>query len=315
MTVMKEAFAFTEEDVSGLIWSALATSHGNDFRTFKSCLFEEVYNTLQVMDGAPSAEATAYRTECIDTFLETHGPLAKVLIEMLPRGDWRRYDRVELYPEPGSDLSGVSRRTLAHGFACSILKMFTPRVFRIYARHHWTGYEVVQDQVGALQACHGLYRRTVLRFLEKFGKRNAAPSLPDGPHPVADGAGEVMLPLTDGDDVERGVDAPQPSESSDPHAVLKDEADMAKTNAKRRAKMKDYWEIDPLWRLKIQRLVDRALRGLLHGKFRVGGWEFEREQRALVAGAILRGESLSNVRDYRGLIAARNELENACLER
>lgn len=67
-------------------------------------------------------------------------------------------------------------------FAAGVVRAFSPRAFRLYASHRWTGYEEVLDQQGLLQACHGLAARVAMRFLNLGGQsvsasRSSKPSL------------------------------------------------------------------------------------------------------------------------------------------
>ena len=68
-------------------------------RLFHKCMLQEIIATLQILGGAPSAEATLIRRRAMSMFLKA-GPRAcktKAILAALPNGDWTLIDRVQVF--------------------------------------------------------------------------------------------------------------------------------------------------------------------------------------------------------------------------
>ena len=67
--ILRESFQLLCPDVvKGLLYTALAVSTGEAMQGFRAALFEEILETLDIMEGVPTREAVAYRNECINLF-------------------------------------------------------------------------------------------------------------------------------------------------------------------------------------------------------------------------------------------------------
>ena len=53
-------FELVQPDVRGLIWTALSVQHGALMKAFRECLAEEIRDTLDILEGAPSEEARRF---------------------------------------------------------------------------------------------------------------------------------------------------------------------------------------------------------------------------------------------------------------
>ena len=61
------------EAVKGLLYSALAVSTGEAMQGFRTALYWEIFETLDIMEGCPSREAVAYRDACVEPFFQKLG--------------------------------------------------------------------------------------------------------------------------------------------------------------------------------------------------------------------------------------------------
>jgi len=316
--VLKDAFQFTVPYVvQGLLYTALAVCHGEFMEKFREALYQEVLETLDILDGAPTKEAVRYRQKMIKLFMGSFSQVSVVLASCLPNGDWRVKHRVQFYPSFSLQgfLGKAMKRKIAHFLAVGLLKAFLPQTLRLYARHHWTGLDVALDQQGALESCHSLFSRTTRRFLDALGHKWTK-TIRQVPlqQLLALGRDDMPLPLADAPDADQQDvrSAPEVVPDVTKDAGKPSETEWAKENTKRRTMMADFWSAGPLWILIILRSALEPLRELLTMKFKYGSWAWEATQRAKAAKATMAGQNGPHAREYRAYISATNKEELQC---
>ena len=308
-------------EVKGLLWTALATKHGEHIQLFRECLYQEVVETLDIVVGPPTPSAVAYRKQMLDLYFTSAGIEALVWANALPNGDWRDIKNVFFHCSPDMhDLALTNKPLLAHYFALGMLKAFLPCILKMAARHHWTGFDVAVDQQGGMEACHGLFSRTTRRFLETFEKGKPAR------RSTANSSGTIVaavfanqpLPIQDYglvEDAECNDPAAAPAANATAHVEKATDVDWVKENIQRRSEMQDFWITCPLGRLNVIRLFYEPARVLMKFKLETGGMRWELRQRAKVAKAVQQCLPADGVRDYRILLAAGNLAEDKCYQR
>jgi hypothetical protein len=87
------------KEIQGLLHGAMSVRHGSYMTKLRQALFEGVYETLDIRYGEPSLDAIRYRKRMIETFFSrgTDAARVRVLLTMIPNGDWRKRDVVEVY--------------------------------------------------------------------------------------------------------------------------------------------------------------------------------------------------------------------------
>ena len=91
-----------------------------------------------------------------------------------------------------------------------MLKAFLPKTIRLFAVHHWTGFDQSCDQLGGLESCHYLASRTVKRFCDIFPKPERKPRVREADLAILDAdAGDAAIPIADAAAAERGDEEEQ----------------------------------------------------------------------------------------------------------
>ena len=273
--------------------------------------------TLDMCEGAPSPSANAYRHAMYELFFKTYGKMARTICALLPNGDWRVRTRVQFYPPGRVKRDNVDKSAIATVFANCMLKAFLPKTLRIFAVHHWTGFDACVDQQGGMESCHYLASRTVKRFIAKFPKPKKTQTVRKHDLALLDDDAPAPAPLHDAEpvgvagaaqegNVGGGVDPAMKSN------ILKGPDQWAEENKNVRAVTETFWEQKPLWHLVLARKTFTPIQRLQQTKFSQAGAVWEFRQRAGLARKKNRGEDLTNGRTYRMLERARNTAENKC---
>ena len=96
----------------------------------------------------------------------------KALLSMLPVGDWRKRDIVEVYMSPLIErISIADKDRAASAVASSLAQGLAWHKLVIYPRHRWLGCEAAISQPTILEACHGLLRPAYQQFCAMVGKK------------------------------------------------------------------------------------------------------------------------------------------------
>lgn len=97
----------------------------------------------------------------------------RALLQLLPSGDWRNRQQVEVYVHP-SMVELPDKDAFATRIANSLSQGLAWHKFAIYPRHRWLGCEAAISQPTLLDACHGLLFPTYEKFCATVGKLRQA---------------------------------------------------------------------------------------------------------------------------------------------
>ena len=154
--------------VSKLIRTSLSMRLGGWMRIFRNCMLQEIFATLEVLEGRPTDEATLYRKRATGMFLKA-GKVArknKANMSVLPNVDWTLSDRVQVYVQPGAIWN---RLYVALLVAKALTTALCGSSFRIFNRSRWTNNDLAVNQFGLLESCHKLLSRCYRRWLKAVG--------------------------------------------------------------------------------------------------------------------------------------------------
>ena len=306
------------KEIQGLIHGAMSVRHGVYMAKLRQSLFEEVYDTLEIRYGEPPLDAIRYRKRMIETFFSrgTDAARVRVLLTMIPNGDWRKHDVVEVYFAVAHQ-DTPSRHHVATVAAQALVSAFLHKRLELYPRHRWTGADVATDQAAGMEACHGLMGRAYRRFLASIAGKGL------GGAASAGGDREAVLPLAGA--AEEGV---LPHDAFGQQSVHPEFAAVAPVpdchdsndcdtwadaNARNRSIARDLWQSAPLGRLVALRVCMEPLRALMAAMLAHTSEAWELEQRARVAVALRDGTDPRLARDYLAVLAAEGVEEKACL--
>ena len=290
-----KTFSLCEEQISGMVNLALCLSVGGNMVKFREALAEVVGARLVVLKGVPPPEVETHRRCILELFGQTGRNIAvrNYLLRTLPNGDWRKQDVVEVYVPATMDYDFDQ---LKHKVTQSLILGLTGTLFRLYPRHRWVGADATTDQVGMLQAVHGLGTAAFQVFLGKVtsvpadqpqqgdrtGSEEAAQEqfgVPgftsfEGYHfsEAASGSAGMDLVL----EQRPGLT----SSSADMAAAEVDWSDLSQLNSRQRKKAAAWLESCPLPHLMGMRLCMQPLSHLLFQYLQRAGQTWELEQRA-----------------------------------
>ena len=319
--------------VTKYIRTALSLRLGGWMRLFRRCMLREVFLTLEVLEGVPSPEVQLYRRRAMCMFMRSRKEQRKhaAMLSCLPNGDWRLYDRMQVFVPPGKEWDKMSVSLL---IAKALMTALAGSNFKVFNRKRWTDNDHAVNQLGLLESCHNLLSRTYRRWLKAVGYRGPLKHLlEDKPAPAPPVAVPAVAPMMLADGVaepdDRGdvppaiaeAEADVGGEAHEPlHAALDlqlailpgglpDTADFAKQNEQNRTIAAD-WILQgcPLRDLVLTRIVMEPAMVVLRRQLHLGShrWDLDQEQKLLERPAAQR-------RDYRLLICARGSLTHCLL--
>lgn len=317
--VHNKLFTLLDDNVRGMVRCALSMRAGSAMGKFRRCLREEVEARLEVLHGRPSAEAEAYKQGMLGLFVSTgpHAALKRVLLAVCPNGDWRA-PRVQ-YFVPATPGATEDKAAIREHLVAGVLTALCASRPEVYPRSRWTGCDVATDDLGIIEACHGLLSGTYRRFIASFGsgggQARPSPTTPpqsDVAHaPLAlEDVAQAMPVLQAGEEPEAPSAATLlgPDRQADPGAEL----DWAAANAAFRRDAAEWLQSKPFGKIVLQRLLMEPLRRLLSSQFKVASAQWDKEQQCIVAQALERGEvAQHSSRQYRLAIAASGHNEEA----
>ena len=311
--------------ISRMIRFSLSLKLGGWMREFRRCLFQEVYETLEVLEGWSSLAAATHRRRCSTMFLSvgSRNRRSQAILSCLPNGDWSLTDRVQVYVPPGR---AWDRRAVALLAAKSLCMTMASRNFAIFNRKRWTLNDLAVSQLGILEACHGLLSRTYRRWLVVVGYRGPLGQAVRQADAAAAAGHYRLLPALPAGDTE-GVGAhigaeAEGSGAADGHISEDDHPDgafvaepprqaqsiddsFAAVNERNRS-IGAAWVLSgtPLRDLVLVRVVMEPSMVVLRRQLRMGSdaWAREQERMPLTSGG-------DTAREYRLLAAARGELD------
>ena len=326
----RKALAAIDPSITGMIRLALSLRLGGWMREFRRCLFQEVLESLDVVEGASTRAEAMHRRQCVTMFMGV-GPRRRYvqsILAALPNGNWSLPDRVQIYVAPGTAWSARSVALLvAKGLGMSLAHAH----FRPFNRSRWTMNDFAIGQLGILEACHRLLTRCCRRWLVHmkyagpllrvvaYGAELAAdPDLPRAAMPdllVArlDDSMDALdaLPILDLRAEGESVGLPDrewlaPREDGCAKDVDASAETHAALNEKNRTQAAA-WLIhgDPLRDLTLARVVMEPNMAVLRRQLHIGSdaWAAEQERRCLHG-------HMQRDREYRLMVAARGELDD-----
>eukprot|EP00959_Pyramimonas_sp_CCMP1952_P341533 7154318-Pyramimonas_sp.AAC.1 len=125
-------------------------------------------------------------------------------MQCLPNGDWTRTDCVEVYLQPGV---AYDQKNVAGLVAKGLMLCLAGNMFKIFNRKRWTDNDEAVNQLGLLQACHGLLARVFKRWLVQAGY-NGNLDIGVGDHPSRRDRPALLDPIADDVDPAAGLVGP-----------------------------------------------------------------------------------------------------------
>ena len=182
---------------------------------------------------------------------------------------------------------------------------------KVWARHRWCSAERAVDQLGLLEAVHGLLTHTFANFMGRHGKSGQAL------------AGHVQAVHLTGDD-ERGPPAPAgtctaspegpPMEQSAPPEAGHSTLISATDHARDRHEASQWLAANPFGYIVMMRTTMQPLKELMGRQFHVAGPDFEVERQAELCKKLKTGLQGPGLREFMATLAARCVLEQQFFE-
>jgi len=173
--VHTKALGLMDFDISGAMHLALSVTMAGTMQKFKRCVREVIAERLAwpPLRGQPTVDAEQYRLRCIcaltNGWSRASSMQRKALLHMLPSGDWRKRNVVEVYVSP--EVKNLpDKELLINNFAHSLAQGLAWHKLAVYPRHRWLGCEAAISQPTLLDACHGLLRPAYQKFCKMVGK-------------------------------------------------------------------------------------------------------------------------------------------------
>ena len=97
--ISKTVFSMVEGTIEGQVNLSLALNHSTGMSVFAKLLRDHVMAKIVILRGAPSKEAECVRRQLMTLALSRGTRLVerRVSMRVLPNGDWRRRDRIEVW--------------------------------------------------------------------------------------------------------------------------------------------------------------------------------------------------------------------------
>ena len=166
--IIKYAFRLVPLETQGMRRTALAVNHGVELTLLRKCLAEEIrHRGIRVINGVPSAAARKHRRYCIAASCD-HGelsPLRKVLMSLLPNGDWLAY-KPEMY---FLGEMNFSEEELIDMFVDGLLTALLGNNFTLFRTDKFTGLAAAINEQLLFGNCHGLGKPTFARYMARHG--------------------------------------------------------------------------------------------------------------------------------------------------
>ena len=302
------------KDVSSLLHMALGLQLTGNMQKFRRCVIEDIRSRMVWKHGTPSQSATAFRRHVLDLFL-ARGPdyrARRASLQVYLSGDWRNQQHVEYhFHNPGMD-DQLDRRKLAHMIALGVARTLTSRQIAVYPRHRWVGFDLSLDQLGLLEAAHGILRHSFVRFCSLHGPHPRRTSAGLGASDATHGGDAVPLEddldLDGGEAVEGGPAVDEGGEADVAEGAPNAASTFAERNRKHLSIAAEYLSSQPLGRIMILRKVFEPFRVLLNRLIHMSSDAWEAEQAAIEAKFLL-GRGVAE-RTFRAQVAAAQTLEN-----
>lgn len=165
--IHSKVFSIVDKTVSSMIGTSLSLQGAGTMSLFRIALRRVLARDLVLVYQAPDAEAQAFRTLVLDTFLGNDFGKASVRVALgrCASGDWRRRGRFEYLATGQETKQSVLQLLYTH--LVPALCGHTPNTF---PRSRWTGAEKAIADLGLLACVHGLLFSVYDEFLRaNFG--------------------------------------------------------------------------------------------------------------------------------------------------
>ena len=296
-----------QDEISGILHLALSLCASGHMGQFRRCIIEYVEERMLILYGRPSASAIEYKMQIMDLFLARGSDfrVRRALVQSYLPGDWRNHEDIEYYRSPGMD-DDLDDETLRGIVAHGVVRALANRRPHTYPRHRWTGFDLSLDEVGMLEAAHGILSHSYRRFLARFAPM---PRRPSGAASQAPASGARALALGD-EEHDQALDI---ADAPDLYADLAKQdaptpSDWAQQNETHRKVAAEFVGRRPLGKITIMRRVFEPFRKLLNQLISMSSDKWDRKQASLEAAHLL-GKG-TEPRAFRVLVAALQTLEN-----
>eukprot|EP00971_Amphidinium_carterae_P348159 6490355-Amphidinium_carterae.2 len=230
-------------------------------------------------------------------------------------GDWQNLDQIEYYKESGDTRSKEEiAQVLETGLACALLHHKPP----VYVRSRWTGLDLCVDSLMRIECIHGLMTESYKVFMKMHEQPQSKPVAGNTTRTEA-WSGTMRPDMLEHDDHEQVV----PCEGQMQGAILSASENMvhmeqhrsAEDHSKDRKKAMKFWSGRPFGKMVILRISLQPILGLLHDQFRTCSEDFELQESAKLAEALLQGQDIVGIgREYMLTLAANGTLEKRFLD-
>ena len=276
----------TPDAVTGLIRTSLAVRQGGKFPVFRRAVLEVVKERLEVLRGEVSSEARQAREQLLSLFVGQHrNPLKSFLVlNTALNGDWRVPGRVQHYVPYGSPMP--KREDIEGVIANALLIAALHHQPTIWPRHRWTGSEQAVSDIGIFLIMHSI----LLPIFERFS------SLCGQQHRLGAAGADIEEQVVEdmGDDTAPGIALPVADNAeivcANPAGAVGDQESHAARNSKTRSQALAWIASNPLGKVLVMKIALRPLCDLMHALLKHSGEEWEEEQRAKVASAMMSGQ-------------------------
>ena len=167
---MKNLFHLLGDAITSVIHFELSLKPGNYIRTFRRAMYDEILADLRLYVGEPPEAVAAHRRKVLTVFLGVgrRRRLLQTILQCLPNGDWREDHHCEAYISPA--LGPIEdevriKKLIARGTVFAL----THESFRVFERDKWTNNDFCISQLGLIDSCHNLLRRSYARWLSYVG--------------------------------------------------------------------------------------------------------------------------------------------------
>eukprot|EP00971_Amphidinium_carterae_P347629 6489714-Amphidinium_carterae.1 len=284
-----------KDHVTGLVHTALAVQEGSWLALFRSCLRQEIQQRLVVCRGRVCDDAQTFRKEAIKTFLGERSAKAstqRLLLCKLPNGDWRNTSQVQHFVD--DDCVDVDKQEVSKILECGLCFAMLSKKPVIWARSRWGNADACVDQLGLLEAVHGLLTHAFNRLYFQQSKLRAGPEAQDdGVLTTATGSMLVSNQVPQDATIEQGP--PEASNFLDTPSALSVSAEQ---HSKDRQQGYKWLQSGPFGMLALMRISMRPLQHMMARQFYLISPEFELQERAHLARLTKSGAATLGSRQY-----------------
>lgn len=165
-----KVFDLKGDVVSGIVNVTLSTNTGAHFNRFRTCFRQVCRKRIDIRFGKPPPEAELYRERALMLFCDAEKESIQrmVALKMFPGGHWGNRTHIEIYLDVPADSIINAEKIITFAVEGLVLCLL-PRIFMLWVRHRWNGFDVAINDIGLMEVCHGLFVPTYIAFYETFG--------------------------------------------------------------------------------------------------------------------------------------------------